>query len=169
MHYVSWDRSDKDNPKLLAENGPEVLGVFTHERATVGDQEWELVTSPESGAVATRAGEEIVRATGSLKRDKNIPVTVEGRGYALVNEWSKNWIVDDAAGNKVAQFTQDHNGVRRAILEFEGETQLPATDIAALAWVSREVLETKKMINSTALIAFLVFLSIFVVVVFLIQ
>ena len=79
------------------------------------------------------------------------------------------WIVDDAAGNKVAQFTQDHNGVRRAILEFEGETQLPATDIAALAWVSREVLETKKMINSTVLIAFLVFLSIFVVVVFLIQ
>ena len=50
---------------------------------------------------ATRAGEEIVRATGSLKRDKNIPVTVEGRGYALVNEWSKNWIVDDAAGDKV--------------------------------------------------------------------
>lgn len=169
MHYVSWDRSDRDNLKLLAENGPEVLAVFTPERATVGTEQWELVSAPESGAVATRAGREIVRATGSLKRDKNIAVDVEGRRYKLVNEWSKNWIIDDAEGAKVAQFTQDHNGVRRAIVEFEGETRLPTTDIVALAWVSREVLETKKMINSTALIAFLVFLSIFIVVVFLVQ
>lgn len=169
MHYVSWDRSNKDNLKLLAEDGPEVLGVFTHERAQVGDEEWELVASPESGAVATRGGREIVRAMGSLKRDKTIAVDVEGRHYALVNEWSENWIVDDARGDKVAQFTQDHNGVRRAIVEFEGETDLPATDVVALAWVAREVLETKKMINSNALIAFLVFLSIFVVVVFLFQ
>lgn len=169
MHYVSWDRSDRDNLKLLAEEGPEVLGVFTHERATLDGEEWDLVTSPESGAVATRGGAEIVRATGSLKRDKRIPVDVEGRGYTLVAETSKNWIVDDAAGDKVAQFTSDHNGVRKAILEFVGETDLPRTDIAALAWLSREVLETKKMINSNALIAFLVFLSVFVVVVFLMQ
>lgn len=169
MHYVSWDRSDKDALKLVAEGGPEVLGVFTQDHARVGDERWEIVASPESGAVATRAGEEIVRAAGSLKRDKAIPVDVEGRRYELVNEGSKNWIVDDSEGVKVAQFTQDHNGVRRAILEFEGETHLPATDVAALAWVSREVLETKKMVNSNALIAFLVFLSIFVVVVFLIQ
>lgn len=169
MHYVSWDRSDRENLKLLAEAGPEVLGVFTDERATVEGEEWELVTSPESGVVATRAGSEIVRAQGSLKRDKRIPVEVEGRGYLLVAETSKNWIIDDAAGEKVGQFTSDHNGVRKAILEFEGETDLPATDVAALAWVSREVLEVRKMINSNALIAFLVFLSLFVVVVFLMQ
>lgn len=169
MHYVSWDRSDRENLKLLAEDGPEVLAVFTDEHAAVGGEKWDLVASPESGAVATRAGADIVRATGSLKRDKEIPVSVEGRGYTLVAETSKNWIIDNAAGEKVGQFTQDHNGVRRAILEFEGETTLPATDVVALAWISREVLETKKMVNSNVLIALLVFLSIFVVVVFLMQ
>ncbi|MEX3504891.1 hypothetical protein [Corynebacterium sp. LK2510] len=169
MKYVSWDRSDKNNLALLAEAGPEIIGTFTHERARVGDEVWELVTSPESGAVATRDGVEIVRTQDSLKRAKTLNVNVEGRGYQLVNEGAKNWIIDDAAGEKVAQFTQDHNGVRRAILEFEGETSLPVTDIAALAWISREVLEAKKMLNSNALIAFLVFLSVFVVVVFFMQ
>ncbi|WP_291314157.1 hypothetical protein [Corynebacterium sp. UBA2622] len=173
MHYVSWDRSDRDNLKLLAEDGPEVLGVFTDERAEVGQgedrEEWDLVASAESGAVATRGGNEIVRASSSLKRSKQIPVDIEGRGYTLISETSKNWIIDDAAGEKVGQFTQDHNGVRKAILEFEGETTLPLTDIAGLAWLSREVLETKKMLNSNALIAFLVFLSLFVVVVFFMQ
>ncbi|WP_342318203.1 hypothetical protein [Corynebacterium mayonis] len=169
MHYVSWDRSDRANLKLLAEAGPVELGVFTEDHAQVGDQQWQLVVSPESGAVASRGGEEIVRARGSLKRDKQIPVVVEGRGYQLVAETSKNWIIDDASGQKVGQFTSDHNGVRKAILEFEGETTLPATDVAALAWVSREVLEVRKMINSNALIAFLVFLSVFVVIVFWMQ
>ena len=46
MHYVSWDRTDRDNLKLLAEAGPEVLGVFTHERANVGGEQWDLVASP---------------------------------------------------------------------------------------------------------------------------
>ncbi|AWB84457.1 hypothetical protein [Corynebacterium liangguodongii] len=169
MHYVSWDRSEKDVVKLLAESGPEVLGEFSDDSALVGGETWQLVTSPESGAVATSGGREIVRARGSLKRDKTIGVEVEGRRYALVNEASKQWVVDDAAGEKVGQFTQDHNGVRRAILEFEGETDLPAIDVVALAWLSREVLESKKMINSNALIAFLVFISIFIVVVFYLQ
>ncbi|WKD57259.1 hypothetical protein CAPI_03485 [Corynebacterium capitovis DSM 44611] len=173
MHYVSWDRSDKDNLKLLAEAGPEVLGVFTADTAEVGpegDREtWNLVASPESGAVAERAGVEIVRTRDSLRRAKTLDVDVEGRSYRLVAETAKNWIIDDAAGQKVAQFSQDHNGVRKAILEFEGDTDLQPTDVAALAWISREVLETKKMLNSNALIAFLVFLSLFVVVVALIQ
>ena len=74
-------------------------------------------------------------------------------------------MVEGPDGEKVAQFTQDHNGVRKAILEFEGETDLPPTHIAGLAWLSRSVLEARKMANSTALIATLVFLSLFVVVV----
>lgn len=86
----------------------------------------------------------------------------------MVAETSKNWIIDDAAGQKVGQFTSDHNGVRRAILEFEGETQLAPVDIVALAWASRLVLEARKMNNSTALIAFLVLLSVFIVVVWFI-
>lgn len=166
MHYVSWDRTQRDAPKLLAEAGPEVLGTFTYDRAQVGGEEWELSSHPESGAIATRGGVEIVRAAGSLKRAKRIDVDIEGQHFTLVPENSKEWIVDDAAGNKVAQFTQDHNGVRKAILEFEGDTDLPLTQVAGLAWVTRTVLESRKMVNSTALIAFLVFLSIFILAVY---
>lgn len=169
MHYVSWDRADREAPVLLVEDGPAALAKFTHANAELTSGEvWELVTTPEGGAVAQQDGREVVRAEGSLRRDKQIPVTVEGRRYVLVAETSKNWIIDDADGEKIGQFTSDHNGVRRAILEFEGETALNPVDVIALAWVSRLVLEARKMINSTALIGFLVFLSVFIVLVWLI-
>lgn len=166
MHYVSWDRADREAPVLLVEEGSNALAKFTHERAELTSGEvWDLVTTPEGGAVATEGGREVVRADGSLRRDKQIPVIVEGRRYVLVGETSKNWIIDDAQGEKVGQFTSDHSGVRRAILEFEGETTLAPVDVIALAWVSRLVLEARKTINSTALIGFLVLLSVFIVLV----
>ena len=169
MHYVSWDRTDRDAPKLLAEAGPEVLAEFTHESARFDDEVWELTSTPEAGAVATNsAGREVVRVEGSLKRDKQLTAYVEGQPYAIVGETSKNFIIDDPAGNKVGQFTTDHNGVRRAILEFEGETTLPRTHVVALAWASRLILESRKMLNTTALIGFLVFLSVFIILVWFI-
>ncbi len=166
MHYVSWDRTDRDNLKLLAEAGPEVLGVFTHDKANVGGEQWDLVVSPESGAVAARDGVEIVRAHDSLKRARQITVEVEGRRYEFVGETSQNWIVDDANGTKVGQFTSDHNGVRKAILEFEGETSLPLIDVASLAWISREILEARKLVSSNVLIATLLLFSLVAVMVF---
>ncbi|GAB3081924.1 hypothetical protein [Corynebacterium aquatimens] len=169
MHYVSWDRSDRDNPSLLAEGGPEVLAHFSHDHAVLnpgGDaEEWSLIQLPEAGAVAKRDDVEVVRTTDSLKRDKQIAVDIEGRGYVIVAETSKNFIIDDAHGDKVAQFTSDHNGVRRSILEFEGQTHLPLIDVVGLAWVSRLVLESRKMVNTTGLIALLLFLSVFIVAV----
>lgn len=174
MHYVSWDRTDRDAPKLLAEQGPQVLADFTHERAmlhgpdSTDERVWDLVVTDVAGAVATENGREIVRANGSLKRAKNLTVAVAGRPYHLIAETSKNWIIDDAAGNKVGQFTSDHSGVRRAILEFEGETHLPYDDIVGLAWVSRLILESRKALNATALIGLMVFLSIFIVIVWLV-
>ena len=165
MHYVSWDRTNRDALKLLAEDGPDILGVFEHDRAIVCGQHWELTSHPETGAVATSGGREIVRTSDSLKRAKRIDVLVEDTPYAFIPETSKNWVVEGPDGAKVAQFTQDHNGVRKAILEFEGETALPPTHVAGLAWLSRSVLEARKMVTSTALIASLVFLSLFTIVV----
>ena len=165
MHYVSWDRTNRDALKLLAEDGPDILGVFEHDRAIVCGQHWELTSHPETGAVATSGDREIVRTSDSLKRAKRIDVLVEDTPYAFIPETSKNWVVEGPDGAKVAQFTQDHNGVRKAILEFEGETALPPTHVAGLAWLSRSVLEARKMVTSTALIATLVFLSLFTVVV----
>ncbi|MCP1386834.1 hypothetical protein M5J20_01290 [Corynebacterium sp. TA-R-1] len=167
MHYVSWDRSDKQNLKLLAEAGPEVLGVFQHDRASVNGEIWDLTTSPESGAVASRGGEEIVRAHDPLRRGDQVRVDIEGRQYIMVGETSKNWIIDDAYGNKVGQFTRENSGVRKAILEFEGETDLPPTDVAGLAWISREILEARQVASATPLIALLVLSSIVVVAVYL--
>lgn len=165
MHYVSWDRTNRDALKLVAEDGPDILGVFEHDRAIVCGQHWELTSHPETGAVATSGGREIVRTSDSLKRAKRLDVLVEDTPYAFIPETSKNWVVEGPDGAKVAQFTQDHNGVRKAILEFEGETALPPTHVAGLAWLSRSVLEARKMVTSTALIATLVFLSLFTVVV----
>lgn len=165
MHYVSWDRTNRDALKLLAEDGPDILGVFEHDRAIVCGQHWELTSHPETGAVATSGDREIVRTSDSLKRAKRIDVLVEDTPYAFIPETSKNWVVEGPDGAKVAQFTQDHNGVRKAILEFEGETALPPTHVAGLAWLSRSVLEARKMVTSTALIATLVFLSLFTAVV----
>ena len=115
--------------------------------------------------MAASGGREIVRTSDSLKRAKRIDVLVEDTPYAFIPETSKNWVVEGPDGDKVAQFTQDHNGVRKAILEFEGETALPPTHVAGLAWLSRSVLEARKMVTSTALIATLVFLSLFTAVV----
>lgn len=166
MHYVSWDRTERDAPKLIAEAGPDVLGVFQADRASVGGEIWDLAVSPESGAVATRGGEEIVRAFDPLRRGDQIRVDVEGRGYTLVKETSNNWIIDDAAGEKVAQFSRASSGVRKSILEFEGETALPLTDVAALAWLSRSVMESRQMASANALIATLVLFSAVAVLVF---
>lgn len=166
MHYVSWDRTDRDAPKLLAEAGPDVLGVFTNARADVGGEVWELTVSPEAGATAVRDGVEIVRAADPLKRGEQVRVDVEGRRYTLINESSSNWIIDNAAGEKVAQFTRAHSGVRKAILEFEGETDLPPTDIAALAWLSREVMEARQVGSANALIAALTMFSVIAVLVY---
>ncbi|QYH19396.1 hypothetical protein JKI95_09845 [Corynebacterium aquatimens] len=167
MHYVSWDRSDKENLKLLAEAGPEVLGVFQHDRASVNGEIWDLTASPESGAVATRGGQEIVRALDPLRRGDRVRVDIEGRGYTMVGETSKNWIIDDAYGNKVGQFTRENSGVRKAILEFEGETDLPPTDIAGLAWLSRELLEARQIASATPIIALLALCSAVVLLVYL--
>lgn len=166
MHYVSWDRTERDAPKLLAEAGPEVLGVFQADRASVGGEIWDLTVAPESGAVAKSGGREIVRALDPLRRGGEVRVDVEGRGYTLVKESTNNWIIDDAAGDKVAQFSRANSGVRKAILEFEGETTLPLTDVAALAWISRAVLESRQMASANALIAMLVLFSAVAVLVF---
>ena len=82
MHYVSWDRANRDEPKLLAEDGPEVLGIFEHDRAIVSGQHWELTSSPDAGAVATCGGREVERTNQRLSRAKRIDVAVadpEGR------------------------------------------------------------------------------------------
>ena len=115
----------------------------------------------------SRGGQEIVRALDPLRRGDRVRVDIEGRGYTMVGETSKNWIIDDAYGNKVGQFTRENSGVRKAILEFEGETDLPPTDVAGLAWLSRELLEARQIASATPIIALLALSSAVVLLVYL--
>ena len=164
MHYTSWDRSDRAKPVLLAEEGPEQLGVFSEHSAEVDGHFWRTEVS-DLGASATLADGSIYRLAGRPGRDKRLEASLNGRTFTFINENSGDWIIDDVDDEKVGQFTARNSGVRKAILEFEGETALPPTHVAGLAWLSRSVLEARKMVTSTALIATLVFLSLFTVVV----
>ena len=82
MHYTSWDRGDRDRPRLLAEEGPLELAVFdaAAEKADVAGEVWELSYSKDLGATATLAdGSERVVALESANHHRlwRCPVEVE--------------------------------------------------------------------------------------------
>ena len=168
MHYTSWDRSDVDRPVLLVEGGPEVLARFEKDSADVDGERWTLSFDPETGATATLIDAPVVTAEANFKKDKSIPVSVGSRSFVLVNEASNNWIIDDEVGNKVGQFSGGNNGVRKSILEFEGETDLPTDVIVGLSWLVRLVLETRLSRTSTMVIATLALMSVVAVLAFII-
>lgn len=165
MHYTSWDRGDRDRPKLLAEDGPLELATFDTgaQQAVVADETWELSYSKDLGAAATLADGRVYRAAGKFPRDKRLKVSLNGRSFTLVNEDKNDWIIDDSHDNKVAQFTGAHQGVRKAILEFEGEAEdhgLDSDDVVALSWFARLALESRMDQSANALIATLIILSV---------
>jgi hypothetical protein len=168
VHYTSWDRTDADAPVLLAEDGPTELGRFTADAATVDGQVWGLSFAKETGARATLADGRVLAAPGNFGRDKTIRVTLGDESYSLINEASTNWIIEDADGTKVGQFSGTNNGVRRAILEFEGETGLPVETVAGLSWLVRLVLESRLSRSSLVLISTLILMSIVAVLAFFI-
>ena len=79
MHYTSWDRSDRAKPVLLAEEGPEQLGVFSEHSAEVDGHFWRTEVS-DLGASATLADGSIYRLAGRLGRDKRLEASLNGRG-----------------------------------------------------------------------------------------
>ena len=165
MHYVSWDRTNRDALKLLAEDGPDILGVFEHDRAIVCGQHWELTSHPETGAVATSGGREIVRTSDSLKRAKRIDVLVEDTPYAFIPETSKNWVVEGPDATRSPSSPRTTTACARPSSSSRGIPPCRPPTSPGLAWLSRSVLEARKMVTSTALIATLVFLSLFTAVV----
>lgn len=167
MHYTSWDRTDTDAPVLLAEGGPTELGRFTADAATVDGQVWGLSFAKETGAHATLADGRVLDAPGNFGRDKLLRVSIGDEQYSLINEASTNWIIEDAAGEKIGQFSGNNNGVRQAILEFEGETDLPVETVAGLSWLVRLVLESRLGRSSLVLIGTLLVMSVVAVLAFI--
>lgn len=148
--YTSWGERGAATP-LLVEEGPEVLGTFGVERATVGGHPWRLSTGKRGAAATTDDGREF-RASGRLARDKSVRVDLAGTALTLTNEARNDWIVEDARGVKVAQFSGGNNGVRRCVLELEEDAQMSEDEVAALSWFVRLILEARLGASSTVLI-----------------
>ncbi|QPK78604.1 hypothetical protein G7Y31_08585 [Corynebacterium lizhenjunii] len=161
MHYTSWDRSNREEPVLLHEAGPQVLGTFGAAQAVVGEQAWDLEVSAQ-GAQAQLADSRRFTLTGNPGRSKRLQASLDGRDFAFVLEESGNWIVEDAAGKKVAQFTTKNRGVRQAIVEFEGqatEVGLSVEEAAGLSWFARLIMDGRTRAASSASILTLVLAS----------
>ena len=168
MHYTSWDRSDSKNPVLLVEEGPESLGVFQERSADVDGDHWRLALD-DLGASITLEDDRVYRLAGNVKRDKRLEASLDGRTFAFINEAGGDWIVEDSSGVKVAQFSSKNSGVRKAILEFEGENSSDSGDlddgeVAGLSWFTRIILEARTQRTAIPIIATLVLLSIVAII-----
>lgn len=168
MHYTSWDRSDRQNPVLLVEEGPASLGVFQERSADVDGDHWRLALD-DLGASITLEDDRVYRLAGNPKRDKRLEASLDGRTFAFINEAGGDWIVEDSSGVKVAQFSSKNSGVRKAILEFEGENSSDSGDlddgeVAGLSWFTRIILEARTQRTAIPIIATLVLLSIVAII-----
>lgn len=161
MHYTSWDRTDRESPVLLVEAGPEKLGVFSRESAEVEGKPWRLDSAAGDGPTAWLSADRFYRLTGRPGKGSRFAVTLDTRAFAFIMEGSGNWIIEDDAGEKVGQFTSKNSGVRRAIVEFEGDApELSREEIAGLSWFARLILEANTKNMATPVIGTLVLLSI---------
>ncbi|MDK8550805.1 hypothetical protein QP907_00505 [Corynebacterium pseudodiphtheriticum] len=169
MRYTSWDRNDRNAPVLLEEDGPNRLGVFSDELAQLDGANWQLQMEQSRGieAVDAESSQLKLSVEGNLARASRLLAHVGKREFTLINESGKNWIIDDENGNKVAQFSGANRGVRRAILEFDGEQSLSRDEIIALSFSARMILESRLSSSAIGIIATLLLCTIVAILAFL--
>ena len=169
MRYTSWDRNDRNAPVLLEEDGPNRLGVFSDELAQLDGANWQLQMEQSRGieAVDAESSQLKLSVEGNLARASRLLAHVGEREFTLINESGKNWIIDDENGNKVAQFSGANRGVRRAILEFDGEQSLSRDEIIALSFSARMILESRLSSSAVGIIATLLLCTIVAILAFL--
>lgn len=173
MRYTSWDRNDRNAPVLLEEDGPNRLGVFSDELAQLDGANdganWQLQVEQSRGieAVDAETSQLKLSVEGNLARASRLFARVGEREFTLINESGKNWIIDDENGNKVAQFSGANRGVRRAILEFDGEQSLSRDEVIALSFSARMILESRLSSSAVGIIATLLLCTIVAILAFL--
>lgn len=169
MRYTSWDRNDRNAPVLLEEDGPNRLGAFSDELAQLDGANWQLQVEQSRGVEAVDAESSQLKLSveGNLARASRLLAHVGEREFTLINESGKNWIIDDENGNKVAQFSGANRGVRRAILEFDGEQSLSRDEIIALSFSARMILESRLSSSAVGIIATLLLCTIVAILAFL--
>lgn len=171
--YTSWGKRTRTEGQLstdllrgeeqerIATFGDATSKAFTS-TATVGDREWQLSFDIDGTASATLPDGRVFTADPGEKgfsKSKNIRIDMDGTHMEAINENKNNWIIDDAASQKVAQFTGVNNGMRRAILEFDKGVRLPVDQEVFLSWITRKTLESRMLGTSWALTLFLVVLT----------
>ena len=172
MRYTSWDRNDRNTPVLLEEDGPQRLGVFSDDAAKLDGARWQLQVEQSRGidVVDAETTESKLAIDGNLARASRLLARVGDREFTLVNESGKNWIIDDEDGNKIAQFTGANRGVRRAVLEFDAETEakpLERDEIIALSFAARMILESRLSSSAVGIIATLLLCTVVAILAFL--
>lgn len=169
MRYTSWDRNDRNTPVLLEEDGPNRLGVFSDELARLDGANWQLQVEQSRGieAVDAETSQPKLSVDGNLARAQSVLARVGEREFTLINESGKNWIIDDENGAKVAQFSGANRGVRRAIVEFDGEQSLSRDEIIALSFTARMILESRLSSSAVGIIATLLLCTIVAILAFL--
>lgn len=168
MRYTSWDRTNRDRPVLVEEDGVRELAVFAADHAEVGGQKWGVSVDKDQGASLTLTDGREYLLYGNLARDSELRATLDGRTFTLIGETSREWIIDDAEGNKVGQFTAANHGVRRAVVEYDGDVAVSDEEAVGLGFFSRQILEHRTERAGVMLIAVLVLLTIVAIVTFLI-
>lgn len=171
--YTSWGKRTRnegqmttdllrgEEQKRIATFGEATSKAFTS-TATVGDREWQLSFDMDGTASATLPDGRVFTADPGEKgfsKAKNILIDMDGTQMKAIHEGKNNWIIDDAASQKVAQFTGVNNGMRRAILEFDKGVRLPVDQEVFLSWITRKTLESRMLGTSWALTIFLVVLT----------
>lgn len=157
--YTSWGKRTDSTP-LFVEEGPEVLGTFGSGAATVDGQPWLLQVDSKVGARAVINDEVEYHLEGRVGKDHRVTAKVGDHELFLINEARDDWVIEDHRGEKVGQFSGGNNGVRRAILEVEpakaSGVPLSRSEVAALSWFARLLLEARLSRTSLRLIIILI-------------
>ncbi|MCQ9352348.1 hypothetical protein NQ015_01755 [Corynebacterium sp. 153RC1] len=154
LSHTGWTNRRKEQGRVLVDLHDAkslTMGTFPRdllgsEDVTVLGQQWRIdatkqrltATLPD-GSVFTAAA--VDKPFGKAHRiDINVGIPV-----VAINEQRMDWVyaTNDAADQKVGQFSGGNNGARNSYTEFEQEVPLSPEQAAFLSLVSRTVMEAK--------------------------
>ncbi|MDK8768754.1 hypothetical protein QP932_09635 [Corynebacterium freneyi] len=163
VRWESWRLGEeiKDGDKVripvIAEGAEvaEYVRVGPEEAIASAQGAWDLDVVGDGRLVATLPDGRVFTAGGKdrpkLARAKKIDVDLGGdRHLFVVCEGSQNYVIEDARGGKLGQFTGANRGVRAAEIQYDTDDgrALPDEEKIFLSWVARRVLEYR-MVSST--------------------
>lgn len=163
VHWESWrlgeEVKDGDEVRIpVTAEGAEVaeyVRVGPEEAIATAQGAWDLDVVGDGRLVATLPDGRVFTAGGKdrskLSRAKKIDVDLGGdRHLFVVCEGAQNYVIEDARGGKLGQFTGANRGVRAAEIQYDTDAgrALPDEEKIFLTWVARRVLEYR-MISST--------------------